>query len=1003
MRYPIALVMAAATACAVSALGQATPGAPEDNGLTPKTDTIYINRQTTDFTDVNNNSTESLGVAIANGGNVIVGWEDDGDGVADFEAVWTMLDSGGLLITPATEQTALQLGESITSHWLSYFRKDGSAVYGGTSWGPKIKANIFGDGIGMGAISYGLSAEVAEMAAYDDANSGDVNTVQLLGNDGKPINILGGVSPEYATADPGNIRIGDFDYLANGNVVIVGESRQKDDLVNLYGGDTSATHAVYRVLTPSGTVIKSESLVSSEPILSEIWHGVGVTKNGFAVRINTPQGVAIRLFDNAGNPTSTNIILATLANAPQAGGGGRGDGAGFHGNGDNLYVHACAAGTDVWVTVIKADGTLVYSKSVTADAGLASVDRMDAAIDADGNVIVVFQAKVEASAPLAVLGRRVDAKGKALGSVFYVSEKEIPGTAGYDADVPRIAWRAGQAVVAWRTKNDPETLDPSSGDPMKVVAVRMFSTFTPGSIESVGLTRIVKDTPVVKTTDNALGNWEPNISVLGTSTFLIEGNTFAEGSVSEQRYVVALQPAAGGTMKLGEGFYADNGTPYKGAINLSRQNGNPGRVAGDKRPGAVNFLVGGETSVHGFTEFQGDNRWNLGFDRLSDGRYGTIQIFSLNTTTLAQTPLSKAMDSANGRLTSGGPAGNQISRFGGEVAGLDNGNFVSVVQDNSRVRITDADCTVATIFAPNGSIVKESWVVATSDIWGNVAAYKGGFAVRCKPTDGTATRWIYFYDNAGNLKGHIDQAASGLSYDTGRGDGTRIFAHINSPFVFLTGRAANTSIVKVSAFDSRDQSFAANADVNEGAFTGNFDRANGASDALNRLVVSWVSQPTGYANQQVAARVLAFDATNKKFTALTKSFFPFVNYGTNDIRSLQMSIAMTTKQICVAAKGEINYENVPANGVDSPKEVNFYTVFTHPVPQDDPTTPVTTAAPTLSITKASATSATISWVGTGFTLQSKNSLSDTTWTTVGTTSPATVTIGSGNKFYRLVK
>jgi len=120
--------------------------------------------------------------------------------------------------------------------------------------------------------------------------------------------------------------------------------------------------------------------------------------------------------------------------------------------------------------------------------------------------------------------------------------------------------------------------------------------------------------------------------------------------------------------------------------------------------------------------------------------------------------LSKAIDSATGRLTSGATVGNQISRFGGEIVGLDNGNFASVVEDRSRAIETESDAPVATVFAPDGSVVKDSFVVAKGDIWSNVAPFKGGFAVRAKPQDGSATRIIYFYDNAGKLLGQVDQA-----------------------------------------------------------------------------------------------------------------------------------------------------------------------------------------------------------------------------------------------------
>ena len=279
---------------------------------------------------------------------------------------------------------------------------------------------------------------------------------------------------------------------------------------------------------------------------------------------------------------------------------------------------------------------------------------------ADGNVIVVFEGKYDADSSSIVMGRRFTADGTPVGGTFYISEKELPDPATMPSTGPRVAWRAGQVAVVWESGNDWETINPDDGLPKKVVAMRLFSTFVPGSLESAGLTRIVPDTPIIKPETDNLNNWEPYASVLGNSAFLIEGTAFAENSFDvAQRYVVAIQPAAGGAMKTVEGFYADNGQPYKGQINLSRQDGNPGRVAGDARPGAVNYMVGGEASPHGFPDvFGSDNRWNLGFDRLEDGRYGTVQTFQLDLATLTPTPLSKAQDSANGRLTSGDPQGN---------------------------------------------------------------------------------------------------------------------------------------------------------------------------------------------------------------------------------------------------------------------------------------------------------------------------------------------------------
>ena len=465
-------------------------------------------------------------------------------------------------------------------------------------------------------------------------------------------------------------------------------------------------------------------------------------------------------------------------------------------------------------------------------------------------------------------------------------------------------------------------------------------------------------------------------------------------------------------MKLGEGFFDDNGQPFRGQINLSRQNGNPGRVAGDVRPGAVNFMVGAEASPHGLTAFQSDNRWNLGFDRLADGRYGTVQGFSLDPSSQVQTPLFKAQDSAYGRATSGVTAGNQMSRFGGDLVCLDNGTFVSVVEDRARVLNPDGNAVVATIFAPDGAIVKESFLVAPMDgatardvdIWANVAACRGGFAVRTKTADGNS-RAIYFFDNTGQLKGQVDQATSGALFDTARGDGTRLFGHINSPYVYLTGKASNTTIVKVAAFDSRDQTFVAIADVSEGGFTGNFDRANGAVDALNRLTVSWVVQPAGYAQQQVAARVLAFDGIAKKFTPLTASFFPFINSATNEIRSIGMSVAMTTRQICIAAKGEINYANAAGAGAGFTQGGQLlHCVQSSWSGAGSNSRGAGRAVPTLSITRDGG-NVSISWAPAipGFALESSPGLKVDQWVPAGTANPTTVPIGASDTFFRLRK
>src|SRR5262249_34774013 len=157
--------------------------------------------------------------------------------------------------------------------------------------------------------------------------------------------------------------------------------------------------------------------------------------------------------------------------------------------------------------------------------------------------------------------------------------------------------------------------------------------------------------------------------------FLLEASTFAEPIVDlNQRFGLVFQPVGGGPSRTGAVFYADDGTPFIGAINASRQNGNPGRVAGDKRPGAVNFIAGGEASPHTLAAFQSDGRFaNADLYGASPNRYGTVQTYALDPLNLTQSPQSKAIDAINGRVPSGGSANTpEVTRFGGELAALDN-------------------------------------------------------------------------------------------------------------------------------------------------------------------------------------------------------------------------------------------------------------------------------------------------------------------------------------------
>src|SRR5262249_34743761 len=150
------------------------------------------------------------------------------------------------------------------------------------------------------------------------------------------------------------------------------------------------------------------------------------------------------------------------------------------------------------------------------------------------------------------------------------------------------------------------------------------------------------------------------------------------------------------------------------------------------------------------------------------------------------------------------------------------------------------------------TILKDTFVIGAGELWSNVAAHQGGFCVRLSGI-------MKFYDNDGNSLGEADTADASLrdntgavifSFDRGRGDGTRIVSHINSPYVFLAGRNSEASQhVRVAVWDSRTRTLVTSTNVSEltaaegggdnASFHPTWDRVGAAADALNRVAVAY--------------------------------------------------------------------------------------------------------------------------------------------------------------------
>jgi len=426
-------------------------------------------------------------------------------------------------------------------------------------------------------------------------------------------------------------------------------------------------------------------------------------------------------------------------------------------------------------------------------------------------------------------------------------------------------------------------------------------------------------------------------------------------------------------------------------------------VAGDKRSGATTFLAASETSIGQNPAFQSDSRWTSNACYNADNAYITVQAFSLDPATLAQTPLHQAFDPLYGNFVTATPPVTQpqVSRTGGRPEALDNGNFVVVSDDRMGYLDSDSELTSFSIITPTGGVVKSATLVDLNDIWDNVAAYRGGFAIRVH-------NLLYFFDNNGTATHTNDiNISSGLTFGTGREDASRIGSDIRSYYVYLAGRTPDTvkSPVSVAIWDSRTGAFVARATVSDtDPSVHTVERVVVAVDALDRCCVAYSLQPTAdFTKRQVAARVMKFDGANVSY--LTHSFFPFVNYENNPtnllgLESFHPSVAMTTRQICIAAKGQINSTNNPAGGPNTALQTQVYTVINHPDPQNTPG-----AALLITSITASGQIVTITWTGgTGpYLLQQKSSLNDPEWQNVLTTPRQTesVALQGGSAFFRV--
>jgi len=331
-----------------------------------------------------------------------------------------------------------------------------------------------------------------------------------------------------------------------------------------------------------------------------------------------------------------------------------------------------------------------------------------------------------------------------------------------------------------------------------------------------------------------------------------------------------------------------------------------------------------------------------------------------------------------------------------------------MIDDKTAISSTAGEVTTFSIIQPDGTVVKGPTLAKAQDIFDNMCAVKGGFVIRVHNS-------LLFYNNSGTLTYSNDVNVSsamnfgGSSDVGGRGDGIRINGDIRSYYVYLAGTVnggGGSHELGVAAWDTRTGQFAGGSIVTDGdPAQESCDRAGLAVDALNRVCVAYMHKPTSAFAYQVVARVAQFDGSN--FTWYGHSFYPFLNHDQDPNNVLGFTtanpyVAMTTRQICIAAKGTINSANNVSAGPNSLTEQTVYTVISHP-------DPVAAPVPSITVTQPDSSHLTVNWSADAglFSVQTNSSLTTPGGWSAATAGnvlpPVTLPISAGTRFIRLAR
>ena len=425
---------------------------PESQGVTPLSQAIDV-----DAEYPVEDTQESVGVLITSNEKVVFA-----------------LDYNPGILWYDINMNRLQWPRDFEGNNMSAFYDDnGNPLPDGGFWGAKVKSNAYGPGFGLGgACNFGPESDVQIASLFDACVMGEIPCVQLYNNDGTPIvPVKCGISEALAKDYEGNVRIGDWDYLSNGNIVIAAECRKALGNSEVFGIAQSRV-VTYGILAPGEQFPSIFARVSDySQGNQEMWHGVASTKNGFAVRYSAG-GAKITFFNNDGTRRSPEVDLTSLGTGAMAGvlAGGRGDHEGWHSDGVSRYIlvseNSNLFGTlHPFVAIFDEDGNLIKGPFGVATGPdgyyYTTCDRNDCALHPSGKYIVVWIETDYLQLPSGgiLLGRIFNEDGTPATKMFVIDNATNPDDPDSQPGLsrrPRVVWRGNKIAVVWVSTNRDE-------------------------------------------------------------------------------------------------------------------------------------------------------------------------------------------------------------------------------------------------------------------------------------------------------------------------------------------------------------------------------------------------------------------------------------------------------------------------------------------------------------------------------------------------------------------